>query len=406
MKAEIIPVGTEILLGNIIDTNSSFLANQLPLLGIDLYFVSTVGDNQKRLVDTLKRAWRRADLIITTGGLGPTQDDITREAIGKLVGEEPKVDEKLWQELQDLFSRYLREIPQSNIRQATVIPSAQIIPNHMGTAPGWWVEKDDHIIIALPGPTDEMKLMWQEGVLPKLEQRLTGEVILSRVIKTFRLAEAKVDELVAHVSRLSNPTLATYIKPDGVYLRITAKAKEKTEAQRLISQSEEQIRDILSSYIWGVDDDTLDSVIGELLRAKNLSLATMESCTEGLLCSTIASGRESYTYFKGGLLACCDEAKIACGVDTSIMERSGKENTEVAKAMAETARKNLKTDIGMGVGGNMNPDKNSGNVFIGLSSDKFEQTFSHMLRGNSSRMKQRAVYAALFDLRKVLLEEV
>ncbi len=406
MKAEIIPVGTEILLGNIIDIDSSFLANQLPLLGIDLYFISTVGDNQERLVDTLKQAWKRADLIITTGGLGPTQDDITREAIGELVSEELTVDEKLWQELQDLFSRYLREIPQSNIKQATIIPSAQIIPNRMGTAPGWWVEKDDHIIIALPGPPDEMKLMWQEGILPKLKQRVTGEVILSRIIKTFRLAEAKVDELVAHVSKLSNPTLATYIKPDGVYLRITAKAKEKTEAQRLISQSEEQIRSVLSSYIWGVDDDTLDSVIGELLRAKNLSLATMESCTEGLLCSTIASGRESYTYFKGGLLACCDEAKMACGVDTSIMERYGKENTQVAKAMAETARRNLKTDIGMGVGGNINPDKNSGDAFIGLSSDKFEQTFTHMLRGNRSRMKQRTVYAALFDLRKMLLEEV
>jgi nicotinamide-nucleotide amidase len=149
VKAEIIPIGTEILLGNITDTNSSFLANQLPLLGIDLYFISTVGDNQKRLVDTLRQAWKRADLIITTGGLGPTQDDITREAIGKLVGEELKVDEKLWQDLQDLFSRYPGGIPQSNIRQATVIPSAQIIPNHMGTAPGWWVEKDDHIIIAL-----------------------------------------------------------------------------------------------------------------------------------------------------------------------------------------------------------------------------------------------------------------
>jgi len=406
MKAEIIPVGTEILLGNIIDTNSSFLANQLPLLGIDLYFVSIVGDNQKRLVDTLKRAWKRADLIITTGGLGPTQDDITREAIGKLVGEELKVDERLWQELQDLFRRYLREIPKSNIRQATVIPSAQVLTNSMGTAPGWWVEKDDHIIIALPGPTDEMKLMWQESVLPKLEQRLTGEVIVSRVIKTFRLAEAKVDELVAHVSKLSNPTLATYIKPDGVYLRITAKAKEKAEAQRLISHSEEQIRNILSSNIWGVDDDTLDSVIGELLSAKNLSLATMESCTEGLLCSTIASGRESCTYFKGGLLVCCDEAKVVCGVDVSIMERYGKENTEVAKAMAEAARRNLKSDIGVGVDGNMNTDKNSGNVSISLSSDKFEQTITHMLRGNRSRMKQRAVYAALFDLRRMLLEEV
>jgi len=406
MKAEIIPVGTEILLGNIIDIDSSFLANQLPLLGIDLYFVSTVGDNQKRLVDTLKRAWKRADLIITTGGLGPTQDDITREAIGELVSEELTVDEKLWQELQDLFSRYLREIPQSNIKQATIIPSAQIIPNRMGTAPGWWVEKDDHIIIALPGPPDEMQLMWQEGILPKLKQIITGEVILSRIIKTFRLAEAKVDELVAHVSKLSNPTLATYVKPDGVYLRITAKAKEKTEAQRLIAQSEEQIRNILSSYIWGVDEDTLDAVIGELLRAKNLRLATMESCTEGLLCSTIASGRESYNYFKGGLLVCCDEAKMACGVDTSIMKQYGKENAQVAKAMAETARRNLKSDIGVGVGGNMGLDKNSGDVFIALSSDKFEQTFTHMLRGNRSRMKQRAVYAALFDLRRMLLEEV
>jgi nicotinamide-nucleotide amidase len=406
MKAEIIPVGTEILLGNIIDIDSSFLANQLPLLGIDLYFISTVGDNQERLVDTLKQAWKRADLIITTGGLGPTQDDITREAIGELVGEELEVDDNLWQALQDLLSSYIGEIPQSNIKQATVIPSAQIIPNRMGTAPGWWVEKEDHIIIALPGPPDEMKLMWQEGVLPKLEQRVTGEVILSRIIKTFRLAEAKVDELVANVSQLSNPTLATYIKPDGVYLRITAKAKEKTEAQRLISRSEEQIRSIFSSHIWGVDDDTLDSVIGNLLRAKNLSLATMESCTEGLLCSIIASGRESCTYFNGGLVACCDEAKMACGVDTSIIEPYGKESIQLAKAMAETARRNLKADIGMGVGGNMNTDKNSGDAFIGLSSDKFDQTFTHRLRGNRSRMKQRAVYAALFDLRRTLLEEV
>jgi nicotinamide-nucleotide amidase len=405
MKAEIVPVGTEILLGNITDTNSSFLANQLPLLGIDLYFISTVGDNQKRLVDTLRRAWKRADLIITTGGLGPTQDDITREAIGALVNEELKVDEKLWQELQALLRRYLGEIPQNNMRQATIIPSAQIIPNRMGTAPGWWVEKGDHIIVALPGPSDEMKMMWQEGILPKLKQKVTGEVILSRVIKTFRLAEAKVDELVAHLSRLANPTLATYINPDGVYLRITAKAKNRTEAQRLISQSEEQIREILSHHIWGVDDDTLGSIVGELFRARKWTFATMESCTEGLLCSTIASDRESCTYFRGGLLAWCHEAKITCGVNGSVIERYGQESIQVAKAMAEAARSSLKTDVGVGVGGTINADKNSGEVFIALSSGKSEQIFTHMLRGNRSRMKQRAVFAALFDLRKVLLEE-
>jgi len=409
MKAEIIPVGTEILLGSIIDTNSSFLANQLPLLGIDLYFISTVGDNHKRLVDTLKQAWQRADLIIITGGLGPTQDDITREAIGKLVGEELKIDEKLWQEIlrwHSEFSHYPGKIAQSHIKQAATIPSAQIIRNRIGTAPGWWVEKDDHIIVALPGPPDEMKLMWQEGILPKLKQRVSGEVILSRVIKTFQLGEPEVDELVAPLSKLSNPTLATYANPDGVYLRITAKAKGKTEAQRLISQSEEQIRNILSSHIWGVDDDTPGSVIGELLRAKSLSLATMESCTEGLLCNTIASGKESHTYFKGGLLVCCDEAKIACGVDISIIGQYGEESIQVAKVMAKAARSNLKADMGMSVGGDINSHKNSGDIFIGLSSDKFEQTFTHMLRGNPSRIKQRAVYAALFDLRRILLEEV
>ena len=396
-------------MGNIIDTNSSFLANQLPLLGIDLYFISTVGDNQERLVDTLKRSWQRSDFIIITGGLGPTQDDITREAIGKLVGEELKIDDKIWQEiLQWLseFSHYHGKIARSTIKQAATIPSAQIIRNRIGTAPGWWVEKDDHIIIALPGPPDEMKLMWQEGILPKLNKRISGEIILSKIIKTFQLGEPKVDELIAPLSKLSNPTLATYANPDGVYIRITAKAKGETEAQLLISHYEEQIRNILPSHIWGIDDDTPASIIGELLRAKNLSLATMESCTEGLLCNTIASVKENHTYFKGGFLVHCDEAKVACGVDIFIVRRYGEESIQVANAMAKAARSNLKADIGMSVGGDLNSHKNSSDIFIGLSSDKFEQTFTHTLCGNSSRTKQWAVYTALFDLRGLLLEEV
>jgi len=315
MKAEIVPVGTEILMGNIADTNSSFLASQLPLLGIDLYFVSTVGDNRERLVSTLRQAWKRADVIITTGGLGPTQDDITREALGELLREELKVDEKLWQELRGLFRRYPGKIPESNVKQATLIPSAQIIPNRIGTAPGWWIEKDDHIVVALPGPPDEMKPMWQESVLPKLEERATGAVIVSKTIKTFGLPESQVDELVAHLSRLSNPTLAPYIHSDGVYLRITAKAKNHREARHLIARSEEQIRSVPSHHIWGAD-------------------------------------------------------------------------------------------IGLGVDGDLNPDRSSGEAFIGLSGEKFEQTFTHRIRGNRCKMQQRAVHAALFDLRRVLLGEV
>ncbi|MFP3898113.1 MAG: CinA family nicotinamide mononucleotide deamidase-related protein [Dehalococcoidia bacterium] len=406
MKAEIIPVGTEILLGSIVDTNSSFLAGQFPLLGVDLHFISTVGDNQKRLVETLERAWNRADLIITTGGLGPTQDDITREAIAELVGEELTVDQGLWQELQTLFTTYRGKVPQSNMKQASIIPSARILSNRVGTAPGWWVEKDEHIIVGLPGPPDEMKLMWQEGVLPRLQERATGTVIVSRTLKTFGLPESQVDELTSHLSGLSNPSLATYFKPDGIYLRITAKATEKAQVQGLISHSEEQINKVLSRHIWGTDDDTLDSVIGELLTARNLTLATMESCTGGLLCSTLASGRDSHIFFKGGMLACRDEAQKAYGVDISTMEQDSADEDGVARAMARMARRCLVTDIGLGVGGVLGADRHYGHAFVGVSSDRFERTFAHPVRGNHSRMKQRAAYAALFDLRSILLQEV
>ena len=405
MKAEIVPVGTEILLGNITDTNSAFLANQLPLLGIDLYFISTVGDNRKRLLDTLKRAWKRSDIIITTGGIGPTQDDITRETISKLVGEELKVDEKLWQELQDLLSRFTGNIPQSNIKQATVIPSAQAISNPVGTAPGWWVEKENHIIIALPGPPDEMKLMWEEAIQPRLQQRLTGAAIVSKTIKTFGIAEASVDELVAPLTKLSNPTLATYINPDGVHLRITVKAKERTEAEQLLSREEREVRDILASYVWGVNDDTLDSVAGKLLRARNLTMATMESFTGGLLSHIIAGSLESPYYFKGGLVAYCDASKEAFGVATSIMKPHSEGNSHLAEAMADAARRNMGADIGIGISGNMNSDGSSGDIFIGLIGDGFKRITTQAFFGNRSRVKQRAAYAALFELRNILIEE-
>lgn len=406
MKAEIVPIGTEILLGNITDTNSSFLANQLPSLGINLHFVSTVGDNRERIVDTLKQAWTRADLIITTGGLGPTQGDITRESIAELLGEEPSIDLKLWQTLQDVLSHYHREIPQANMKQATIIPSAQIISNPVGTAPGWWIEKDNHIVVVMPGPPHEMQLMWKERVLPKLRQKITGTVILSKTIKTFGKAEAKIDELLSPFLQLPNPTLASYAKPDGIYLRITAKGEEETTARHMIAEREADIRQILAPYIWGVDNDTLEATVGELLKTKNLSLATMESCTEGLLSSTIASYPESLAYFKGGLIACCDEAKVALGIDTHIMERYGRESSQVAEAMAEVAQKTLKADIGIGIAGIMNIGEKTANIFIAMTSGNFKQTITRTFLGDKWRMKQRTVYAALFELRKLLLEEV
>jgi len=215
MRAEIISIGTELLLGEITDTNAPFLAAELPALGIDLYWISQVGDNQARLVKVLKRAWQRSDLILTTGGLGPTEDDITREAIAELLGEKLKPVPALERELREFFARLGREMPLTNLKQATIIPSSEAIPNPSGTAPGWWVEKDSHILIAMPGPPREMQPMWQNRVLPRLRPQIGG-VIISRVIKLFGLPEAQVAEMVAPRLSSANPTLGVYAKADGI----------------------------------------------------------------------------------------------------------------------------------------------------------------------------------------------
>jgi nicotinamide-nucleotide amidase len=406
VKAEIIPIGTEILLGNIVETNSSFLANELASLGIDLYFVSTVGDNRRRIIDTLQRAWTRADLVITTGGLGPTQGDITRETIAEFLGEEASVDLGLWHELQERLRHFYSEIPQSNAKQATVIPSARVIPNPIGTAPGWWIEKDNHILVTMPGPPHEMQLMWTERVLPKLHQKVTGTIILSRTLKTLGAGESKVDELLAPFLPMANPTLATYAKPDGIHLRITAKGADEAHTTRMLAEREADIREILDPYVWGKDDDTLESTVGELLRTNGWSLAVMESWTDGLLSNAVASNPESRASFKGGLIAFSDEAKVALGIDARILEYYGSESAEVAEAMAEQARTSLRADFAIGVAGTESASEGTTQVFITVASDRLKQAAARTFLGDTRRTKQRTVYAALFELRRMLLQEV
>ena len=403
MKAEILSIGTELLLGEIVDTNTPFLANQLSSLGIDLYFASTVGDNMERLTGALKRAWQRSDLILTTGGLGPTQDDITRDGIAGLMGEKPEVSESLKQDIVNFFARRGLEMPQSNIRQATLIPSATAIPNPQGTAPGWWVEKDGRVIVAMPGPPGEMQYMWQNAVLPRLQQR-TGAVILSRMIKTFGLSEAKVDELLADLSSSSNPTLATYAKLDGIYLRVAAKAERLEEAQEMVSKREAEVRAILGDIIWGVDDETQEGVVGKLLAGQALSVAVAESFTGGFLTSLLANAPENQRYFKGGLVAATDEVKVALGVEPQLVTK--KDSAEVARAMASLARHKLDASIGIGIEGEAGPESVSGmvpgTVFIAIDSDQARLNRVQEYSGRLYQMKRRAAYYALFDLMKLL----
>jgi len=407
MKAEIISTGTELLLGQITDTNSPYLAAELPALGIDLYWITQVGDNQSRIVEALRQAWERSDLVIMTGGLGPTEGDITREAIADFLGEKMKVDPQIEENLRSMFCKLGVEMPQRNIKQANIIPSACAIPNAVGTAPGWWVERESKIIVALPGPPWEMQRMWTKEVKPRLEQKLSGEVIISRIIKTAGIPEAKLDEMVSPLLSSANPTLALYAKMDGIQLRLTAKSRQRAKAEEMIAQAESKLKAILGQAIWGFDDDILEVLVGNMLRERKLSLATMESCTGGLLASTITDVPGSSDYFKGGLVAYSAQTKAAFGVDAKLLAQKGTVDPEVAAAMAKAARIKLEADIGIGITGVAGPaeveGKPVGTVYIAIDAGKKKNSFSTLYPPRRPEVKRRAVVSALFKLRQLLL---
>ncbi|MDP2729007.1 MAG: CinA family nicotinamide mononucleotide deamidase-related protein [Dehalococcoidales bacterium] len=396
MKAEIISIGSEILLGEITDTNASYLAGQLPALGIDLYWISQVGDNPGRLLEVLRRAWERSDLIITGGGLGPTDDDITRETIARLMKENMKVDPALESALRTRFQQYGLDMPLSNLKQAALIPSARPIPNSQGTAPGWWVEKDGRILLAMPGPSREMREMWQKEVKPRLQQSATA-VIVSRTFKTFGLSEAKVGEMVSSLSSSASPTLGIYAKADGIHLRLTAKAANQQEAEEIIAVGEVTVRTALDEYIWGTDSDTLESITGQLLSEKGLTLAVMEDYTGGQLTNILGNVPGSEAFFTGGLVAASNRAKAAFGIDIQAVSACGNGSPEMAELMAQSARTLLKADIGLSVTGAKDTEgTDAGAAYIGLADGKHNIAFSRPRR-------RHIITAALFELRNLLI---
>src|SRR5215472_12718764 len=359
MRAEILSCGTELLLGHITDTNATYLAQSLPALGIDLYFVSQVGDNQGRIVETLRRAWERSDLVIMTGGLGPTEDDLARESISALLGETMRVDPVLEAELRSMFARRNAVMPERNIKQATLIPSAQALANPLGTAPGWWVEKHEHMIVAMPGVPREMYRMWEREVIPRLGL-YTGGLIYTRLLRVWGLGESAVEERLDSVIHSDNPTLATYAKSDAIDVRITAKAETHELAEQLVAEMEARVRQILRHHIFGVDKDTLQSVVGKYLTERRQTLAVMESLTGGLLSSTITDVPGSSNYFIGGLVTNSTELEAQMGVPPEVLEQYGAISEETARAMTHAVRERLGADFGLGITGVAGPEKQEG----------------------------------------------
>jgi nicotinamide-nucleotide amidase len=391
MKAEIITSGTELLLGEISDTNTSYIARQLATLGINLYYSSIVGDNFERYSKVLKQAWDRSDLIITTGGLGPTQGDITREVIAGLVGEKMEIDPDLKKDIIAFFNRVNLEMPDNNLKQATLIPSAMPLHNNSGTAPGWWVEKDRRIIIALPGPPAEMQNMWDNLVSPRMEAK-GGAIILSRILKTWGLSEGAIDEMMSPFLSLANPTLGIYARRDGIQLRITARADTREAAAALISGREQEIREVLRDNIWGIDDETYEGVVGQLLSSQKLSIAVTESFTSGLLANAVSNFSNEPGVFKGGLVI-TSEARKNWGLE--------KASTSMAKKMASLARERFNADIGLAIDGSVNPDPGmvGGKVFIAIDTGKKTGATRPGYPGRPEWIARRSVIHAIMYLK-------
>jgi len=408
MNAEILSVGTELLLGHISDTNATYLARQLSTLGIDLYFVSQVGDNLARLTETLTRAHNRSDIVIITGGLGPTEDDLTREAIAAVMEETPTVDPDLEAHLRAFFVARGITMPERNIKQAWVIPSATPLANPRGTAPGWWVERDGKIIVAMPGVPHEMTRMWEREVTPKLE-RLTGATMFTRILRVTSMGESTVEDKLRDFLSSTNPTIATYAKRDAVDVRITAKAQTKDDARRLVDALEARARDVLGDHVFGVDNETLQSVVLDMLTARGLFLATMESCTGGLVADLITDIPGGSSAFRGGLVSYATDLKTTWGVPQATIDRHGVISVETARAMAEAVRGVCKADVGLGVTGIAGPDtqedKPVGTVHIAVASSAGVSDRSYQFSGGREEVKWRAALAGLNLLRMHLIRQ-
>jgi len=406
MKAEVISIGTELLLGEITDLNAAYLASQLPLLGLDLLFISTVGDNKQRLIETLNHACRRSDIIITTGGLGPTEDDITREAIADFCGETITIDQSLVTQFKQLFKQFNMDMPESNIKQASVIPSCQIIANPRGTAPGWWVEHDGHVIISMPGPPGEMQPMWTNVVAPRIREKYCDSIIFSSTIKTFGLSEAKLGEVTRSYLLAKNPTVGIYAKPDGIHLRVAAKAPALENAQELVDKTIGELRQLVGEYIWGSDNDTLESLISQLFINRKLSLSTMEINTGGALANMLTNLPDSFKFFSCGIVINRNDLKTDFAINENVIKQYGAVSLQAAKEAATAVRRRYNTSVGMGLIGVLETDNSGikpGTVIIGIDDGNHNYAFNRIFPGNRMQIKYRAAISALFELRKIML---
>ena len=406
MNAEIICIGTELLMGELTDTNASWIAGRLPALGIELQWVGIVGDDLPKLTEAFRNGMERSDIIFTTGGLGPTQDDLTREAVAAALGETPEVQESQLEELRQWFRNRGQDMPPHNVKQAYLIPSAQFVTNRNGTAPGWWAERDGKHIICMPGPPGENRAMWADEIDERLRSMIDTEVTITRNIKTLGLGEASVDEIISEYFGLENPYLGIYSKADGIHLRIIARAADEAAAREMIAPVEGAIHERLSPYIWGYDDDTPELSVGAALVERGMTLATMESVSGGFLANTITEAPDSSRWYRGGSVAYTAGAIVAAGVDADVLETHGVVSQQTANSMALAAQFQTDADFGIGVTGVLGPEEleghRPGTIHIAISHGRDVREFPLRTPPRRLVIKRRSCNTALTELRKLI----
>lgn len=411
MRAEIISVGTEILLGDIVNTNAQFLAKELAAIGIDVYNQTVVGDNEERMIKAFKNAFEKCDLIVTTGGLGPTPDDLTKETAAKFFNQELVVHEDSWKHIESYFSKNGRIMEGSNAKQAYFPKDAVVLPNPNGTAPGAILKKDQKMIVVLPGPPKEMKPMFIDHVVPYL-QKYSDTILVSKVLRIFGIGEGVMAEEISDIiNGQSNPTVAPYAKERDVTLRITAKAKDEEEAKKLIKPVEDKIRERLNENIYGEDDVTLEEVVAKMLVSNKLTIATAESCTGGLIAATLINYPGISEVFMEGAVTYSNDSKMKrLGVNSDTLEKYGAVSGETAGEMAEGIAKKADTRVGIATTGIAGPgggssDKPVGLVYMGLHIDGNTLVRKFNFQGSRERIRQRATMNALDWLRRELIKK-
>lgn len=411
MTVELISVGTEILLGNIVNTNAAYLAEKCASLGLACYYQSTVGDNEERLQAAIEQAVNRSDIVILSGGLGPTQDDLTKEVTAKVFNKALVEDEHSKQRIKEYFDKLGKEIPDNNWKQAMIPMGAIVIDNDNGTAPGIIVEAEDTHVILLPGPPGELVPMFERNIVPYIQKFMPG-IIYSQTVKICGIGESKVESVIRDLIEVqTNPTIAPYAKTGEVHLRVTAKAEDEKTAKKLIKPVIKELKSRFDEYIYSAENDaTLEKVVVDLLKANKLTVSCAESCTGGMLSARLINVAGVSEVYKSGYITYSNKAKHKIlGVKKTLLDKYGAVSKEVAKAMAEGAAEAAKADVAVSITGIAGPDggtkdKPVGLVYIACHVKGKTVAEEYHFTGNRSKVRESSVAAALCLMRKCILE--